>query len=107
MAITVRIPTPLRKFTNEKETLSLQGKTVREVVENLVKDYPELKNQLLDSEGQVRRFVNFFLNDRDVRFLSGLDTEVKDGDELAIIPAIAGGGEKGSFPYPFFRERKF
>ena len=91
MPITVRIPTPLRKFTAEKEAGQVEGSTVREVVDNLVKAYPDLKDQLLDAQGEVRRFVNLFVNDRDIRFLDGLNTPVKEGDELAIIPAIAGG----------------
>jgi len=91
MPVTVRIPTPLRKFTGEKDTVVVPGKTVKEVIENLVQQYPELKTQIMDANGEVRRFVNLFLNDRDIRFLGGTSAEVKDGDQLAIIPAIAGG----------------
>lgn len=91
MPVTVRIPTPLRKFTEEKDSVSVSGKTVKEVIENLVKKYPELKPHILDQNGEVRRFVNLFLNDRDIRFLGGVNAEVKDGDQLALIPAIAGG----------------
>jgi molybdopterin synthase sulfur carrier subunit len=91
MPITVRIPTPLRKFTGEKDTIPVSGKTVKEVIENLVREYPELKAQIMDQNGEVRRFVNLFLNDRDIRFLGGANAEVRDGDQLAIIPAIAGG----------------
>lgn len=92
MSVTIRIPTPLRKFTGDKDVVTVQGKTVKEAIDHLVKEYPELKSQILDQNGEIRRFVNMFLNDRDIRFLGGVNAELKEGDQLAIIPAIAGGG---------------
>jgi len=91
MAVNVRIPTPLRKFTGGEDVVSVEGGSVREALDNLVGNYPELKAQIMDDQGEVRRFVNLFLNDQDVRFQGGPEAEIKDGDELSIIPAIAGG----------------
>ena len=91
MAINVRIPTPLRKVTQDKETVQVTGATITEIVENLEKQYPGLKERLCDERGELRRFVNIYLNDEDIRFAQGKQTPVKDGDEISIIPAIAGG----------------
>ncbi|HEX5660667.1 MAG TPA: ubiquitin-like small modifier protein 1 [Polyangiales bacterium] len=90
MAITVRIPTPLRTLTGGADEVAIAGATVREVIENIEKKHPGLKERLLDEKG-VRRFVNIYANEEDVRFLDGLDTPVKDGDSVSIVPAIAGG----------------
>jgi sulfur-carrier protein len=90
MAIKVRIPTPLRTLTQGSETVSAEGKTVRVLIENLEQAHPGLKDRLVDEKG-VRRFVNLYVGEEDIRFLDGLDTELKDGDELSIVPAIAGG----------------
>lgn len=90
MAITVRIPTPLRTLTAGEEAVSIEGETVRAVIDNLESSHPGMKERLLDEKG-IRRFVNLYLGDEDVRFLDGLDTALKTGDELSIIPAIAGG----------------
>jgi molybdopterin converting factor small subunit len=90
MAITVRIPTPLRSLTAGEEQVSAEGATVRAVIEHLESAHPGLRDRLLDEKG-IRRFVNVYLGDEDVRFLKGLDTPLKAGDELSIIPAIAGG----------------
>jgi len=90
MAVTVRIPTPLRSLTKGEETVSAEGTTVRAVIDNLEGAHPGLRERLLDEKG-IRRFVNLYLGDEDVRFLDGLDTQLKAGDELSIIPAIAGG----------------
>jgi len=90
MAITVRIPTPLRTLTAGNDAVSVEGTTVRELIENLEKAHAGLKERLLDEKG-VRRFVNLYVGDEDIRFLDGLDTALKDGDELSIVPAIAGG----------------
>ncbi len=90
MAITVRIPTPLRTLTGGADEVAITGATVREVLENIEKKHPGLKERLLDEKG-VRRFVNIYANEEDVRFLDGLDTPVKDGDSVSIVPAIAGG----------------
>ena len=90
MAVIVRIPTPLRTLTAGQEQVSAEGATVRAVIEHLEGVHPGLRDRLLDDKG-IRRFVNVYLGDEDVRFLEGLDTPLKAGDELSIIPAIAGG----------------
>jgi molybdopterin converting factor small subunit len=90
MAVTVRIPTPLRSLTKGEEQVSAEGATVRAVINNLEQLHPGIKDRLLDDKG-IRRFVNLYLGDEDVRFLEGLETKLKSGDELSIIPAIAGG----------------
>ncbi len=91
MSIKVRIPTPLQQLTNNQAEVESEGKTVRELIEDLEKKYPGLKERICDENGKVRRFINFYVNEEDVRFLKGDDTPVKDGDEVSIIPAIAGG----------------
>ena len=91
MAVNVRIPTPLRKLTQNRETVQADGSSIGEIVENLEKQYPGLKERLCDEKGELRRFVNLYLNDEDIRFAKGKETPVKDGDEVSIIPAIAGG----------------
>lgn len=91
MSVTVLIPTPLRKLTNEQETVDADGAKVADVIEQIQAQYPGLKERLCDDNGVLRRFVNVFLNGEDIRFLDGPNTPVKDGDELSIIPAIAGG----------------
>ena len=91
MAVKVRIPTPLRKLTAEKETVEAAGADIQAIVDNLEKQYPGLKERLCDERGELRRFVNIYLNDEDIRFAQGKATAVKDGDEISIIPAIAGG----------------
>ena len=87
----VLIPTPLRQFTGKQDSVSVPGATVGEVLSGLTAQYPDLRKQILTDEGKVRSFVNVYLNDEDIRYLDNLGTEVKDGDELAIIPAVAGG----------------
>ena len=87
----VRIPTPLRKLTNELEVIDAAGSTVAEVLDNVEKAFPGLKERICDENGQVRRFVNVYVNEEDIRFLQNNDTVLKDGDEVSIIPAIAGG----------------
>lgn len=91
MAINVRIPTPLRKLTKDKDTVQAKGATVAALVDDLEKQFPGLKERLCDDRGELRRFVNIYLNDEDIRFAKGKETPVKDGDEISIIPAIAGG----------------
>ena len=91
MSVTVRIPTPLRKHVEGNETVAVEGTTVGDVITNLRETYPSLGEQITDDEGNVRRFVNLFANDEDIRFLDELETEVSDGDEVSIVPAIAGG----------------
>ena len=91
MAIEVRIPTPLRKFTDNQEKVSVEGSTVGQALESLTSAHPELKGRLFSDDGSVRRFVNIFANQEDIRFQENLDTALADGDSLAIVPAIAGG----------------
>jgi len=92
MSITVRIPTPLRTLTKGSDEVTATGGTVGDVVEDLERQFPGVKSRLCDDKGEVRRFVNIFLADEDIRFLQGLKTPVKEGDQLSIVPAIAGGG---------------
>jgi sulfur-carrier protein len=91
MSTRVRIPTPLRRFTGGAEEVSAGGATVAAIVEDLEHNHPGLKERLCDEAGKVRRFVNIFVNGDDIRFLNNLETAVKDGDEVSIVPAIAGG----------------
>ena len=90
MAVTVRIPTPLRTLTGGAESVLASGPTVRDLIDDLEAKHPGMKDRLMDDKG-VRRFVNLYLGDEDIRFLDGLETEVRDGEELSIVPAIAGG----------------
>ncbi|MDH3583838.1 MAG: MoaD/ThiS family protein [Phycisphaerae bacterium] len=91
MSVTVRIPTPLRNLTDGAETVEGSGATVGEVIADICASHQGLRDRLYDDGGAIRRFVNVFLNNEDIRFEQGPDTAVKDGDELSIIPAIAGG----------------
>ncbi len=91
MGIIVRVPTPLRRLTNGQGEVSVEATNIREAIHKLEELYPGFKERLIDEQGEVRRFVNLYLNDEDIRFLKGLDTELKDGDVLSIVPAIAGG----------------
>ena len=91
MAATVRIPTPLRKLTNEQETVEVESATIGTAVEELEGKFPGIKERLVDEEGEIRRFVNVYVNEEDIRFLENQNTPLKDGDNVSIIPAIAGG----------------
>ena len=92
MSITVRIPTPLRKFTGDKASIEISGATVGEVLDNLEAQHEGIKERIMDDEtGEVRRFVNVYVNEEDIRVLDGTGTVVNDGDQVTIIPAIAGG----------------
>jgi len=91
MSVRVRVPTPLRRFTGGADEVSVSGVTIASVVEDLEQHHPGIKERICDEEGKVRRFVNIFVNGDDIRFLSNLETAVKDGDEVSIVPAIAGG----------------
>jgi molybdopterin synthase sulfur carrier subunit len=95
MAVTVRIPTPLRTLTGGEEQITIEGSTVLQVIENLEKAHPGMRDRLLDEKG-IRRFVNVYVGDEDVRFLDGLATLLKGGEEISIVPAIAGGGSAGA-----------
>jgi adenylyltransferase/sulfurtransferase len=96
MAVTVLIPTTLRSFTNRRSEIKLDGKTVREVIQSLADEYPETKKAIFDENGTPRAFVNVFVNENNIKNLDGYDTEVKDGDEIMLIPAIAGGSPEKS-----------
>jgi molybdopterin synthase sulfur carrier subunit len=91
MSKKVRIPTPLRKLTNDEELIEVNGGTIGEMIAELQGRYPGFQERLLDENGQIRRFVNIYVNEEDVRFLENQETALKDGDEVSIIPAIAGG----------------
>ena len=90
MAITVRVPTPLRTLTAGADEVQADGSTVGAVIEDLEAKFPGMKDRLCDDKG-VRRFVNIYANDEDIRFMDNLETELKDGDSVQIVPAIAGG----------------
>lgn len=87
----IRIPVPLRKFTDGAEEITAEGKTVGEVIENVDRAHNGIKARVCGENGKVKRFVNIYVNDEDIRFMQQLDTPVSDGDELSIVPAIAGG----------------
>ena len=95
MPVQVRIPTPLRKLTGGAESVAASGNTVAAVVQDIESRHPGLKERICDDAGKVRRFVNVYVNGDDIRFLASLDTPVKDGDEISIVPAIAGGTAGG------------
>ncbi len=89
--IKVRIPTPLRPMTGGKNEVEIAGNSVAEIIENLSTAHPGIKERICDEQGEVRRFINIYVNEEDIRFLTGKETPLKDGDEMSIIPAIAGG----------------
>ena len=91
MAKKIRIPTPLRKLTNNEEVVEVSAATIGDAISELQTRYPGIKDRLLDDTGAVRRFVNVYVNEEDIRFLQNQETKLRDGDEISIIPAIAGG----------------
>ena len=91
MSVTVLIPTPLQKLTKNQATVACDGSSISELLESLEQNCPGIKDRLCDEQGKLRRFVNFYVNNEDIRFLEGQQTALKDGDEVSIIPAIAGG----------------
>jgi molybdopterin synthase sulfur carrier subunit len=91
MAVKVLIPTPLRNLTNNEAEVAAEGATISELIDSLGKNYAGLKDRLCDDNGKIRRFVNIYLNEEDIRFLQGEATAVKAGDSISIVPAIAGG----------------
>jgi molybdopterin synthase sulfur carrier subunit len=91
MAINVRIPTPLRKLTKEKDIVQGSGDTLAEMIETLEQEFPGIKERLCDETGELRRFVNVYVNGEDVRFQDGLSTRLSGNDEVSIVPAVAGG----------------
>ena len=94
MAVKVRIPTPLQRITNGQGEVACEGTTVTELLTNLERRYPGIKARICDETGKLRRFVNVFVNEEDIRFLQGDQTPLKDGDDVSIIPAIAGGAKE-------------
>ncbi len=91
MAVKVLIPTPLQKLTHDQATVECDGNNVSELLESLEQSCPGIKARLCDDKGELRRFVNFYVNNEDIRFLEGTKTPLQSGDEVSIIPAIAGG----------------
>jgi sulfur-carrier protein len=91
MPTQIRIPTPLRKLTNNEEIVEVSAPTIGGAIAELQSRYPGIRERLLDERGAIRRFVNVYLNEEDIRFLQNQETPIKDGDEISIIPAIAGG----------------
>ena len=91
MAIKVRIPTPLMKLTDNQSEVSAEGKTISDIINNLENQFNGIKDRICEESGAPRRFINIYVNEEDIRFLEGEKTIVKDGDEISIIPAIAGG----------------
>ncbi|MFQ5860493.1 MAG: ubiquitin-like small modifier protein 1 [Dehalococcoidia bacterium] len=91
MGVTVRIPAPLRRLTNGQDKVEVNGSTLTQCIDTLDQQFPGFKERLLDETGEVRHFVNIYLNGEDVRFLQGLETTTNPGDEVSIVPAVAGG----------------
>jgi molybdopterin synthase sulfur carrier subunit len=94
MAVRVRVPTPLRKFTQGADEVDAQGNTIKALVDDLEKHFPGIKERICDETGKVRRFVNVYVNGDDIRFLQNLETGLKEGDSISIVPAIAGGCDR-------------
>ena len=94
MGVMVRIPTPLRKMTGGLDKLEMNESTLSIMIDELETNYPGFKERLIDENGDLRYFVNIYLNGEDVRFLDGLDTQTSSGDEISIVPAVAGGRGK-------------
>jgi sulfur-carrier protein len=91
LSVSVRIPAPLRGLTGNQDSVSASGGNLGECIDNLESQYPGIKERLYDESGELRRFINIYVNGEDIRFLSGLDTPLKAGDEVSIVPAVAGG----------------
>ena len=91
MSATVKIPTPLRKLTNNETSVDADGTTVGQIVESLESAYPGMRERLIEDNGDLRHFVNIYLNGEDIRYIDGLKSSVSDNDELSIVPAVAGG----------------
>jgi len=92
MTVTVRVPTPLRKAAGGNRDVSASGATVTGVIEDLERQFPGFRERLVDETGGLRRFINIYINGEDIRFAQGVETPLKSGDELSIIPAVSGGG---------------
>ncbi len=91
MPVKVRVPTPLMKLTNNQAEVTAEGGTIADILNNLESQFAGIKERICEENGTPRRFINIYLNEEDIRFLDGENTKIKDGDEISIIPAIAGG----------------
>ena len=91
MSVKVLIPTPLQKFTNDEATVECDGSNIVELMDKLEAKFPGIKKRLCDDKGELRRFVNFYVNSEDIRFMNNKETELNDGDEVSIVPAVEGG----------------
>ena len=91
MAVKVLIPTPLQKYTQNKATIECTGSNIDELIDSLENDCPGIKARICDETGKPRRFLNLYVNSEDIRFLNNTDTVLEDGDEVSIVPAVAGG----------------
>ena len=91
MSVSVRIPTPLRSLTSDQDVVEAAGDTIQHLVLDLERQFPGIGDRIIDEDGEIRRFVNLFVNGEDVRFLEGLHTALSQGDEVSIVPAVAGG----------------
>jgi sulfur-carrier protein len=91
MPVTVRIPTPLRQVTKGSADVQCKGDTIDDVIADLERQFPGLRERLVDEGGELRRFINIYVNEEDIRFLDSRKTALKDGDQVSIVPAIAGG----------------
>jgi len=91
MSVKVRIPTPLQKYTNNQAEVNVDAKDIKNLIESLEKDFSGIKERICDENGKIRKFINIYVNEEDIRFLQIDATPIKDGDEISIIPAIAGG----------------
>jgi sulfur-carrier protein len=91
MAVKVLIPTPLQKFTRDQAAIECDGASITDLLNSLDQDFPGIKARLCDDQGELRRFINFYVNSEDIRFLDGKNTALQEGDEVSIVPAVAGG----------------
>ena len=91
MSATVRIPTPLRKVTNGADKASVDGNSIAEVIDSLENTFPGIKKRICEESGELRSFVNIFVNGEDIRFSDGINTSISSGDEISLVPAVAGG----------------
>ena len=91
MAVSVLIPTPLRKFTNEQDTVTVEPGTIITLISGLEAQFPGIAARITDDSGELRKFINIYVNEEDIRFLEGKDTPINEGDSISIVPAIAGG----------------
>jgi len=91
MGVSIRIPTPLRRVTNGQDRLEVDASTISDGIDKMEQQYPGIRERLVDDQGELKEFVNVYANGEDIRFLDGLNTPLKDGDEVSIIPAVAGG----------------